>query len=345
MNDSIATIPASAVVVSDRQPVTSSRMVAEVFGKRHDNVLRDVQNLVGGAPKSGEISPDENVQNLVGDLHNFVGISPDKNEQPDVGDPHEIVQISTSENEQTDVGYLLKFEEVNAHNFVAVSQPKFGSADPSTSSSVTEFSAHNFVLAKYTDPMNREQSEYLMTKDGFMLLVMGYTGEKAMQIKIAYINAFNAMAEALTSPVLADPARLLVAGRAATLEEEYFDAIRRGLLGETWGLFPFGYRAPQYQSFGKTVLGRYDESFYYLDTWNAYGLYSRASVAPAPLRVVYGCLIYSGLMIPYEDPRHNGKQLMTRNVDMHTRKVAAIRISRDAVDLPVIPDRKGGDLA
>ena len=209
----------------------------------------------------------------------------------------------------------------------------------------SKFNAHNFVLVGYTDAKGEKRPECFMTKDGFMFLVMGYTGTLAAQIKEAYINEFNAMAEALTSPVLADPARLLVTGRAATLEEEYFEAVRRGLLGETWGLFPFGYRAPQYQSFGKTVLGRYDESFYYLDTWNAYGLYSRASVAPAPLRVVYGCLIYSGLMIPYEDPRHNGKQLMTRNVDMHTRKVAAIRISRDAVDLPVIPDRKGGDIA
>jgi Rha family phage regulatory protein len=38
---------------------------------------------------------------------------------------------------------------------------------------------------------------YEMDKDGFMLVVMGYTGEKAMAIKIAYINAFNWMAEQL----------------------------------------------------------------------------------------------------------------------------------------------------
>lgn len=34
-----------------------------------------------------------------------------------------------------------------------------------------------------------------LTKDGFMLLVMGFTGKQAMQIKIAYIEAFNAMVE------------------------------------------------------------------------------------------------------------------------------------------------------
>lgn len=33
-----------------------------------------------------------------------------------------------------------------------------------------------------------------MTKDGFIFLVMGFTGQKAAAIKEAYINAFNMMA-------------------------------------------------------------------------------------------------------------------------------------------------------
>ena len=36
-----------------------------------------------------------------------------------------------------------------------------------------------------------------MNRDGFTLLVMGYTGEKAMKFKIAYIKQFNAMEQAL----------------------------------------------------------------------------------------------------------------------------------------------------
>ena len=36
-----------------------------------------------------------------------------------------------------------------------------------------------------------------MTKDGFVLLVMGFTGKKAMEFKIKYIEAFNAMERAL----------------------------------------------------------------------------------------------------------------------------------------------------
>lgn len=44
-----------------------------------------------------------------------------------------------------------------------------------------------------------------ITKDGFVLLVMGFTGRLAMQIKISYIEAFNFMAEKLYSqPLIAD---------------------------------------------------------------------------------------------------------------------------------------------
>ena len=39
-----------------------------------------------------------------------------------------------------------------------------------------------------------------MTRDGFVLLAMGFTGKKALDFKIAYINAFNAMEEQLENP-------------------------------------------------------------------------------------------------------------------------------------------------
>lgn len=46
--------------------------------------------------------------------------------------------------------------------------------------------------------VKRESKVYQITKDGFMFLVMGFTGKKAAQIKEAYINAFNAMADKLS---------------------------------------------------------------------------------------------------------------------------------------------------
>lgn len=41
---------------------------------------------------------------------------------------------------------------------------------------------------------------YLLTRDGFTLLAMSYTGAKAMQFKLAYMEAFNRMETALKQP-------------------------------------------------------------------------------------------------------------------------------------------------
>lgn len=62
------------------------------------------------------------------------------------------------------------------------------------------FSKRNFAPTEKTSKQTfgeRIERAYELTKDGFMLLVMGFTGKAAMQIKIAYIQAFNAMAETL----------------------------------------------------------------------------------------------------------------------------------------------------
>lgn len=39
----------------------------------------------------------------------------------------------------------------------------------------------------------RQDKMYVITRDGFTLLCMGFTGKKAMQFKLAYIEAFNKM--------------------------------------------------------------------------------------------------------------------------------------------------------
>lgn len=60
-----------------------------------------------------------------------------------------------------------------------------------------EFNAANFGDISYMDSMHRKQKAYVMTRDGFTLLVMGYTGDLAMRFKEAYIKQFNAMEAAL----------------------------------------------------------------------------------------------------------------------------------------------------
>lgn len=99
-------------VVSEKngQPITTSRKIAKVFEKRHDNVLVDIRKIM---------SDDE--------------------------------------------FSLLNFKE------------------------------SNYKLRGKTYP------EYILTKDGFTLLVMGYSGEKAMKFKKEYIQKFNEMAEFIKS--------------------------------------------------------------------------------------------------------------------------------------------------
>lgn len=56
-----------------------------------------------------------------------------------------------------------------------------------------EFIGVNFNANTFIDSIGRSLPEVLMTRDGFTILAMGFTGPKAMQFKEAYINAFNRM--------------------------------------------------------------------------------------------------------------------------------------------------------
>jgi Rha family phage regulatory protein len=72
-----------------------------------------------------------------------------------------------------------------------------------------DFRARNFAGTAETraaGAVRREVPFYEMTKDGFMFLVMGFTGVKAARVKEAYINAFNWMAEQLAGRPAQPPA-------------------------------------------------------------------------------------------------------------------------------------------
>ncbi len=91
------------------KPVVTSLQIAEAFDKRHDHVLRDIEEILTQLPDS-------------------------------------------------------------------VGKPNFG---------VSEYVAKNNLGFAVPKPM------YLLARDGFMLVAMGYTGRKAMAIKVAYIEEFN----------------------------------------------------------------------------------------------------------------------------------------------------------
>lgn len=59
------------------------------------------------------------------------------------------------------------------------------------------FSQRNFASAEYADEQGKPRPMFILYRDGFMLLVMGYTGKKALAMKLAYIEAFNRMEEEL----------------------------------------------------------------------------------------------------------------------------------------------------
>jgi len=95
------------------------------------------------------------------------------------------------------------------------------------------FAEPNFRLSEFTDSTGRTLPAYRLTRDGFTLLAMGFTGKKALAFKLAYIDAFNRMEAQLRgqassaaysvaphqslSAEEADMLRGLITGHAATL--------------------------------------------------------------------------------------------------------------------------------
>jgi len=67
------------------------------------------------------------------------------------------------------------------------------------------FRLGNFAESSYTNSQGKDQPMYQLTRDGFMILVMGFTGSRAMKFKLAYIEAFNQMEVALTARTLPPP--------------------------------------------------------------------------------------------------------------------------------------------
>ncbi|MEJ9250759.1 Rha family transcriptional regulator, partial [Bacillus thuringiensis] len=55
------------------------------------------------------------------------------------------------------------------------------------------FNTLKFERIEYRDNRNRIQEKYIVNFDAFMLVTMSYTTQKAMLIKMKYINEFNRM--------------------------------------------------------------------------------------------------------------------------------------------------------
>lgn len=95
----------------------------------------------------------------------------------------------------TDLVVIQNKQAVTSSRIVA---EKFNKLHKNVLASIKEILAAENSATKFfkeTKYLSRGKKyiEYFMNRDGFMLLVMGFTGKAAMDIKIAYINAFNEM--------------------------------------------------------------------------------------------------------------------------------------------------------
>lgn len=115
------------------------------------------------------------------------------------------------------------------------------------------FHAHNFVEMVHEVQIGsgaiRQATMYTMTRDGFTLLVMGYTGKEAMRFKLEYIEAFNAMEKELmrrqnTSlpPDLRSDLKALVDAKLSTCPAHLQGKAR----SELWARFNRHFRIAEY---------------------------------------------------------------------------------------------------
>lgn len=119
----------------------------------------------------------------------------------------------TCESARVDSRYVAKFFE-KEHFHVLRDIDKI---TDSRSGLSENFSQSNFGLSHYKDSTGRKLPCYAMTRDGFTLLIMGYTGQKAMKFKELYIKRFNEMEQFIKTlasarrefPLLTDNIKLL----------------------------------------------------------------------------------------------------------------------------------------
>lgn len=213
----------------DGIPVTTSRAVAEQFGKNHKEVLRAIDNLL------------------------------------------------TDLNAQDDTN-------------------------------IKEFTERNFALSDYRDSTGRELPEYLLTRDGFTLLAMGFTGAKALTFKVAYINAFNRMEQLIKGGVSVATLqnleeRLQALERTAgegkpdamhKVGQIYLSALKKAIES---GKYTIEKRYARHDE-PKKILGLEDRGYIAIKTVLSYRIYSAYAKKPLTRLALWGVLEQAGCILP-----------------------------------------------
>ncbi|EGO7729120.1 phage regulatory protein [Enterococcus faecalis] len=95
---------------------------------------------------------------------------------------------------------------------------------------VAENYAGLFYEDSYIHPQNKQKyRQIIMNRDGFTLLAMGFTGQKALKFKLKYIEAFNRMEKEIQQPKLPTSKRELALLALSANEEtnERVDVIEK----------------------------------------------------------------------------------------------------------------------
>ena len=159
------------VVIRNRNAVVNSRDVAKVFHKRHDNLIRNINQIRKDWKKLIHLNFEGNNSVLNG-----------LNFQPN----SELIAPNFGDSKNKTL------------------TPKMGTVqnDPLATELLTRVSDLRFKdcfkETTYISENGRTVKAYDMTRDGFTLLTMGFHGRNALAFKLAYISRFNAMEEELT---------------------------------------------------------------------------------------------------------------------------------------------------
>ena len=90
-----------------------------------------------------------------------------------------------------------------------------------------------FFDTEIPDSYGRQQRAYLMNRDGFTLLAMGFTGKEALEWKVKYMNAFNAMEQEIRNPKPMTANEMFAMQAQINLESERKLAALEGKVDET----------------------------------------------------------------------------------------------------------------
>lgn len=97
------------------------------------------------------------------------------------------------------------------------------------------FNGTNFGSVTYRDEKGEERPCYLLTRDAFTLLVMGWNSQRAMEWKLRYIEAFNSLERAAVENLRAD-ALAQGAKMALAVPAERLDRMAKAVQYQSMGL-------------------------------------------------------------------------------------------------------------